>query len=267
MHMSERRSNYHHLASRGIDLSGLNDDFIQSLARDLNLEKSAHKILGMEKKIPIIEELTPVEKRNLVQKFIERHPEAENEVSHLILNRLGINKFSKRYNSCRSYHIVEREDTDIDIIPNLSPVSWLSEESWVSMTSDERAGFMNHIITGGSIHSRYFPTAELFRIRSDAMTFGKNGVDRVILGHGNRRVLVLVGIHGNEPCGVEAVKMMLTRKSIFTASHSDVTSDELHLDENWSPLESLFDSLTMEFMVGNPAALEKVSLSGSFYCE
>ena len=58
--MSERTSNYHHLASRGIDLSGLNDDFIQSLVRDLNLEKSAHKILGMEKKkIPIIEELTP----------------------------------------------------------------------------------------------------------------------------------------------------------------------------------------------------------------
>ena len=126
---------------------------------------------------------------------------------------------------------------------------------------------MNHIITGGRIHGRYFPTAELFRIRTDAMTFGKNGIDRVILGHGPRRVLVLVGIHGNEPCGVEAVKMMLKRKSIFTASHSDVTSDELHLDENWSPLESLFDSLTIEFMVGNPAALEKVSLSGSFYCE
>lgn len=263
--MPEGRSNYHHLARRGIDLSGLNDDFIRSLAKDLNLAKSAHKILGMEKKIPI-EELTPVETRLIVQKFIESHPEAENEVSHLILNRLGINKFSKRYNSCRRYHIVEREgETDINIIPNLSPVSWLSEESWLSMTSAERDGFMNHIITGGSIHGRYFPTAELFRIRSDAMTFGESGVDRVILGHGPRRVLVLAGIHGNEPCGVEALKIMLKKKSIFTASHSDVTSAELRINKNWSPLESLFDSLTIEFIVGNPAALDMVSLSGSFY--
>ena len=259
--MSEIRSNGQ--ISREIDLSGLNDDFIQSLVGDLNLvEKSAHIILGMAS-IPI-EELTPVEKRLLVQKFIESHPEAENEVSHLILNHLGINKFAKRYNSRQSYHIVDREDTDINFIPNLSPVSWLSEESWLSMTSDERAGFMNHIITGSSFHGRYFPTAELFSIRSDAMTFGENGVDRLILGHGKRRVLVLVGIHGNEPCGVEALKIMLKKKSIFTASHSDVTSDELHVNKNWSPIEALFGSLTIEFMVGNPAALDKVSLPGTF---
>ena len=49
--MSEIRSNGQ--ISREIDLSGLNDDFIQSLVRDLKLvEKSAHIILRMDKKIP-----------------------------------------------------------------------------------------------------------------------------------------------------------------------------------------------------------------------
>ena len=106
-----------------------------------------------------------------------------------------------------------------------------------------------------------YPTAHLFRIRSDAITFGTGGVDRVVLGHGPRRVLVLVGIHGNEPCGVEAVRMMLQRQAIFTGGHASVSAGELQIVENWSqPLDALFESLTIEFMLGNPAALKKVCL-------
>ena len=63
------------------------------------------------------------------------------------------------------------------------------------------------------------------------MSFGKEGVDRVVLGHGPRRVLILVGIHGNEPCGVESVKMFLQRKALF-AGHANVCAKELLMDEN-----------------------------------
>ena len=41
--------------------------------------------------------------------------------------------------------LVHKED---DIIPNLSPVSWLSSDSWSSMSYYERLGFMEHLMNG-----------------------------------------------------------------------------------------------------------------------
>jgi predicted deacylase len=146
------------------------------------------------------------------------------------------------------------------ILPNFSPVAWLQQDSWASMSRHEKESFLEHITEGRfqndrhlSVHDRYYATPSLFS--KDVIEFG-NGVDRVVLGHGPRRVLILTGIHGNEPCGVEAVKMIL--RKLFTGSNSNVTSEELFQDENWAvPLETLLDSLTIEFLLGNPAALQQ----------
>ncbi|KAL7544665.1 hypothetical protein ACHAWF_008034 [Thalassiosira exigua] len=171
-------------------------------------------------------DLTPKEERILLEKFVESHPEAEKQVAYLIMKQLGIDKSTFYGSSATSMATtsdggdesllsspfpLQRSD-DTDILPKLLPVPWLSEDSWNSMSYNEKVGFMAHITNGSFraehllpyIHSRYFPTAKLFHIHSDGMAFsgGKDGVDRVVLGHGPRRVLVLVGIHGNEPCGV-----------------------------------------------------------------
>mmetsp|Transcript_12883 Transcript_12883/g.20979 ORF Transcript_12883/g.20979 Transcript_12883/m.20979 type:complete len:457 (+) Transcript_12883:1-1371(+) len=225
--------------------------------------------------------MTPAELRLLLTKFVEYHPEAEKQVARLILKHLGINKSTfwgssaidiasassgdDDNESVLSSPLPLQRGDDTDILPNLSPVPWLSEESWSSMSYNEKIGFMEHITNGTFhsehllpfIHGRYYPTSHPFRIQSDEMRFGKEGVDRIVLGHGPRRVLILVGIHGNEPCGVEAVKMLLQRKTLFSG-HANVSAKELLIDENWNqPIDALFESLTIEFLLGNPAALEK----------
>lgn len=146
-------------------------------------------------------------------------------------------------------------------LSNFSPVPWLRQEAWTAMSQYEKEHFMNHCTEGNfqsdrqDEHDCYYATSARF-IHSE-IDFG-NGVDRVVLGHGPRRVLVLSGIHGNEPCGVEAVKMLLQKKRLFSCNNANVTSEELLQDENWSDeLETLFDSLTIEFMLGNPAALSQ----------
>jgi hypothetical protein len=148
-------------------------------------------------------------------------------------------------------------------LPNFSPVSWLRQEAWASMSRYEKESFLEHVTKGFfqserlDVHDRYYATPD--RFNTDDIDFGK-GVDRVVLGRGPRRVLVLAGIHGNEPCGVEAVKMMLQRKSLFSGNNANVTSEELLQDENWTiKLDTLFDSLTIEFLLGNPAALSQNS--------
>lgn len=149
-------------------------------------------------------------------------------------------------------------------LPSFSPVPWLQQDAWVSMSRYEKESFMQHII-GGNFQSDQLKGAHKgcnansihFNFNDEDIDFG-NSVDRVILGSGSRRVLVLVGIHGNEPCGVEAVKMILRKRKLFSANSADVTSEELLDDDNWATtLETLFRNLTIEFLLGSPAALRQ----------
>lgn len=92
---------------------------------------------------------------------------------------------------------LQRQD---DIMPNLSPIPWLSESSWASMSYDEKAMMMEHILYGTfrsenllrSLHDRYYAVPHLFK--SKVVSFGKGGVDRVVLGNGPRKILVLGGM-------------------------------------------------------------------------
>ena len=155
----------------------------------------------------------------------------------------------------------ETDDAKPIQLPAFSPVSWLRQEAWASMSRYEKETFLEHITSGNfqsdrqDVHERYYATPA--RFSQDDIDFG-NGIDRVVLGRGPRRVLILSGIHGNEPCGVEAVKMILQKRKLFSGNNANVTSEELSQDENWiDKLEMLFDSLTIEFMLGNPAALRQ----------
>ncbi len=87
-----------------------------------------------------------------------------------------------------------------DIMPNLSPIPWLSQSSWESISYDEKTMLMEHILHGTlrsdhrlrSVHGRYYPIPHLFKSR--VVSFGKGGVDRVVLGNGPRKILVLGGM-------------------------------------------------------------------------
>lgn len=68
---------------------------------------------------------------------------------------------------------------------------------------------------------------------------------------------MIVGIHGNEPCGVEAIKIMLQRKALFFGN-ANVKAQDIDENDNWKqPIDELFESMTIEIMIGNPSALEK----------
>lgn len=137
-----------------VDFSGLTDEFATSLASDLNLDKFAKKSADGQ---PLeLDKLTQQETRKLLADFVKSHPVAERQVARLVLQYLGINKSvfsSPRVSSVNS------DDTDLnqsiplthstsDILPNLAPVSWLSEDSWASMTHDDKVGFMEHLMGG-----------------------------------------------------------------------------------------------------------------------
>lgn len=67
---------------------------------------------------------------------------------------------------------------------------------------------------------------------------------------------MIVGIHGNESCGLDAMKMMLQRKALFSGD-ADVKKEDLDANDNWNqPFDELFDSMTIEVLVGNPKAVE-----------
>ena len=102
--------------------------------------------------------------------------------------------------------------------------------------------------------SCFYPTSE--QLKSSIVPFGK-GIDRVVLGNGPKKVLIIVGIHGNEPCGVEAVKLILQRKALFLGD-ANVKARDLDLNDNWTQtLDEFFSSMTIEILIGNPKAVEK----------
>ncbi|KAL3798580.1 hypothetical protein HJC23_011884 [Cyclotella cryptica] len=235
-----------------VDFSGLTDELTIRIARDLDLDKFVIKSGALGKSS--IDKMTPQEAREVLANFVDSHPDAERQVARLVLKHLGINKsvfLSSRGSSLSiDRDAIPSSSTDLnqsfplehgeDIMPSLSPVPWLPDDSWASMSYDDKLGFMDHLTHG--------------KFRS-AITFGK-GMDRVVLGNGPRRVLVLVGIHGNEQCGVEAVKIMLQRKALFTGD-ADVRSQDLDVNDNWKqPMDELFDRMTVEILLGNPQAVE-----------
>lgn len=234
----------HVSSSQKIDFSGLNDDLVSHLAKDLNLDRFITKPKRLSNKFDqkvvqriLVCNMSPDEVRQLLTEFVESHPEAERQVARLILKYVGINKsvFETRrassagvatapsiidvvddsestLNNDHSRETLQTQDSSTelyssfplrrneDILPNMSPVSWLSENSWRSMSYDEKVGFMEHILNGSfrsehlvrSVHDQYYPMPHLFK--SGAVSFGKGGVDRVVLGNGPRKVLVIGGM-------------------------------------------------------------------------
>eukprot|EP01082_Thalassiosira_pseudonana_P003863 g3094.t1 g3094 contig12:1405201-1406784(-) len=268
-------------STRTVDFSGLTDELITRLVNELKLDKFIKRSASdMEaqwmneetNKVLSIENMSPEDKRKVLTDFVRSHPEAEISAGRLILQYVGIDKsvFLPRRDSSESrfgsspelYQKIPLQHKEEDIMPNFSPVSWLSNDSWSSMSYNDKLVFMDHATDGGfkSEHifrshdrNRYYPTPDLFK--RDAVAFGKGGIDRVVIGNGARRVLVLAGIHGNEPCGVDAINLLLQRKALFSG-HPTVNAQELTFNEKWQPMDELFDSLTVEFLVGNPTALQ-----------
>ena len=102
--------------------------------------------------------------------------------------------------------------------------------------------------------SGFYPTAE--QLKRSTVPFGK-GIDRIIIGNGPRKVLIIVGIHGNEPCGVEAVKVILQRKALFSGG-ANAKALDLDLNDNWAqPLDEILNSMTIEILIGNPKAVKR----------
>ena len=144
-----------------VDFSGLTDKFIACIASDLNLDKFLHTKPTHERRA--MDAMTPQETRQLLVDFVEHHPDAEGEVARLILQYLGINKSvfvlprsSSVTDNSVSYsppmldlnQSIPLKHGENDIMPNMSPVSWLSEDSWSSMPYEEKLGFMQHLLNG-----------------------------------------------------------------------------------------------------------------------
>jgi hypothetical protein len=106
---------------------------------------------------------------------------------------------------------------------------------------------------------RLYPSTSKF---SDSFVmFGRGCVDRVVIGSGPQHMLILVGVHGNEPGGVQATRLILQRHHLFTrpaeSSSPLAIRQEMEDDDNWTlPLSNLFDVMTIEFVVGNPRAIQ-----------
>lgn len=143
-----------------VDFSGLTDELTIRIASDLDLDKFVSKSGALDK--PSINELSPQETRQLLADFVDSHPDAERQVARLVLQHLGINKsvFLSPIGSSLGVNrdIYHSSSADLkqsfplkhgeDIMPNLSPVPWLSEDSWASMSHDDKLGFMEHLTNG-----------------------------------------------------------------------------------------------------------------------
>ena len=133
-----------HNSCKKIDFSGLQDSLICSLAHDLNADRAGKKLAMDQMEYIPMKEMSPAELWLLLTKIVECHPEAEKQVARLILKHLGINKSTfwgssvidiaassgdGDNESVLSLPLPLQHSDDTDILPNLSPVPWLSEES------------------------------------------------------------------------------------------------------------------------------------------
>lgn len=147
-------------SSTNVDFTGLTDDLTTDIARDLNLDKYTSKSGAFDGRS--IDEMTAQEKRDVLAHFVQHHPDAERQVARLVLQYLGINKsvfIASHGSSITSDSGIESMSVDLnqtiplkhsddDIMPNLSPVSWLSQRSWSSMPYSDKLGFMKHLTNG-----------------------------------------------------------------------------------------------------------------------
>jgi hypothetical protein len=253
-----------------INFDGIADNLAFTIANELNLFRGRREDFESA--------------RTLLTDFCESHPEAERAVSRLVLKHLGISRSVLRpsrhaisasesgWSSDNGEDVYAENPRDHgsqclaleheDLIPPLSPIPWLSQPAWEAMDLTEKVDLMEMAILGlshpsASIRYRFYPFTSQYR--DSFVMFGRGCVDRVVLGSGPRHVLVLVGIHGNEACGVEAARLMLQRHSLFIPPRRQTlaTNKCLGDDSMWSfPLDTLFQEMTIEFIVGNPRAVE-----------
>lgn len=74
--------------------------------------------------------------------------------------------------------------------------------------------------------------------------------DVLVFGHGPRRVLITVALHGNEPCGVDAVNQVIRLEFVH-----ELVCREFGLQPDPEYLkEYIFSQLTIIFLLGNPNA-------------
>ena len=230
-----------------IDLAGLSENLCREIVTELGLY-SRHE-----------EEEEKIDFRAVLTEFVTSHHEAERAVSRLILKHLGISRsvFRPPPRHDHEHKMMHTSTTPMLIIPNLSPIPWLSDQSWKVMTEDEKMQLMAERGQGFWTHGISFSQKCEFVEPTFLSNFGQS-LDRVVLGHGTRRVLVIVGVHGNEPCGVEAVKLLLQKHALFTGRRGHfATTEELDPEDSWNTIvmDELMAHLTIEFLVGNPAAI------------
>jgi len=225
-----------------INFSLLSPSLIRSINDDLGLPHYYHHFSFSNSKN---EKDQDDEEASILQSFLEKNPSAYITVCRLIITHLNIDPKVFRPNQENA-----ELDEDIDIVPSLSPVDYLSQGAWEEMTHRDRRELMSYMLV-----SQYRQQLSLFK--SNILSFGDN-ITRLVIGHGKRRVLILVGIHGNEYCGVEAVRHILKRQALFLP-WGTAEAEALEHDSCWTTLylQDLFKSLTMEFIVGNPEAFRQ----------
>jgi hypothetical protein len=261
------------------NLKGLTDHIIRLVVDDLKEEDAAEQrttirtaFEGQEEDEEQMRSL-----RHALGLFVTSHPQAERCVARLVLKHVGFSPSAVRdamYEGHMATSPLRRSASsssndgglrwqDELILPALSPVSWLSDISWSKMLDYERTEFMQCACLNNRPSSSFLvpPPSSLVGadlggeeslLSSEAASLSFR--DRVVLGHGPRRVLVLVGIHGNEGCGVEAVRQILRRFRLFHGSSAADMERDIWWDRK--PLSTLFDKLTIEFVLGNPKAYQ-----------
>ena len=271
-----------------LNLEGISDALDATLVSELKLEQRQSD----EKKREHHADNINNRSRALLTSFSSSHPQAERALSRLILKHLGISRAVLRdqHSLSSSVHcsthgidngcgggvadLIPRDETPCegkdclhpDVIPALCPIPWLSQMVWDSISNEEKVELMELAILGlshpaATARHRIYPSTSKF---SDSFVmFGRGCVDRVVIGSGPRHMLILVGVHGNEPCGVQAARLILQKHHLFRptrpaeSSSPLATRQEMEDDANWTfPLSDLFGEMTIEFIVGNPRAVQ-----------
>jgi len=228
-----------------LKLNNLNNNVVKSIATDLKLLPCQQGDSSNSKEHSEEAQLL----REAIAAFVASHPQAEKTVARLLLKHTGFSSSIMRERLSEYYPTKTAKIWNNDmIVPVLPPVSWLSDSSWSAMTREEKNEFMQCACLNPQLPDTLPPSP--FVESSNAQHS-----DRIVLGHGPRRVLILVGVHGNEPCGVLAVREILEKFRLFRGS-AGVTRADLERDECWNdlPLSYLFEHLTIEFVLGNPKA-------------